>query len=147
MFKLGGVIPALVTPFTDDGKKVDEERLRRLISHLMGLGVTGLVPCGTTGEFQNISEQERRHVVEIAIDEANGRIPVISGTVASGTDLAIEKTKHAKDAGADAVVIVTPYYHKPANRGLYEHYRKIAEAVDIPIVLYNIPQATGVTLP
>jgi len=141
------VIPALVTPFTDDGKKVDEERLRRLISHLMGLGVTGLVPCGTTGEFQNISEQERRHVVEIAIDEANGRIPVIAGTGASGTDLAIEKTKHAKDAGADAVVIVTPYYHKPANRGLYEHYRKIAEAVDIPIVLYNIPQATGVTLP
>jgi 4-hydroxy-tetrahydrodipicolinate synthase len=147
LFKLGGVIPALVTPFTDDGKKVDEERLRRLISHLMGLGVTGLVPCGTTGEFQNISEQERRHVVEIAIDEANGRIPVIAGTGASGTDLAIEKTKHAKDAGADAVVIVTPYYHKPANRGLYEHYRKIAEAVDIPIVLYNIPQATGVTLP
>ena len=141
------MIPALVTPFTDDGKKVDEERLRRLISHLMGLGVTGLVPCGTTGEFQNISEQERRHVVEIAIDEANGRIPVIAGTGASGTDLAIEKTKHAKDAGADAVVIVTPYYHKPANRGLYEHYRKIAEAVDIPIVLYNIPQATGVTLP
>ena len=141
------MIPALVTPFTDDGKKVDEERFRRLISHLMGLGVTGLVPCGTTGEFQNISEQERRHVVEIAIDEANGRIPVIAGTGASGTDLAIEKTKHAKDAGADAVVIVTPYYHKPANRGLYEHYRKIAEAVDIPIVLYNIPQATGVTLP
>ena len=147
MFKLGGVIPALVTPFTDDGKNVDEERFRGLISHLMSLGVTGLVPCGTTGEFQNLSEPERRRAVEIAIDEANGRIPVIAGTGASGTDLAIEKTKHAKDAGADAAIIVTPYYHKPANRGLYEHYRKIAEAVDIPIVLYNIPQATGVTLP
>ena len=95
MFKLGGVIPALVTPFTDDGKNVDEERLRRLISHLMSLGVTGLVPCGTTGEFQNLSEPERRRVVEVAIDEANGRIPVIAGTGASGTDLAIEKTKHA----------------------------------------------------
>jgi len=140
-------MPALVTPFTDDGKNVDEERLRRLISHLMGLGVTGLVPCGTTGEFQNLSEQERKHVVEITIDESNGRIPVIAGTGASGTDLAIEKTKHAKDAGADAAIIVTPYYHKPANRGLYEHYRRIAEAVDIPIVLYNIPQATGVLLP
>jgi len=147
LFKLSGVIPALVTPFTDDGKNVDEERFRRLISHLMGLGVTGLVPCGTTGEFQNLSEPERRRVVEIAIDEANGRTPVIAGTGASGTDLAIEKTKHAKDAGADAAIIVTPYYHKPANRGLYEHYRRIAEAVDIPIVLYNIPQATGVQLP
>ncbi len=147
MFKLGGVIPALVTPFTDDGKNIDEERFRRLIGHVMSLGVTGLVPCGTTGEFQNLSEQERRRVVEIAIDEANGRIPVIAGTGASGTDLAIEKTKHAKDAGADAAIIVTPYYHKPANRGLYEHYRRIAEAVDIPIVLYNIPQATGVPLP
>jgi 4-hydroxy-tetrahydrodipicolinate synthase len=147
LFKLGGVIPALVTPFTDDGKNVDEERFRRLISHLISLGVTGLVPCGTTGEFQNLSEPERRRVVEIAIDEANGRIPVIAGTGASGTDLAIEKTKHAKDAGADAAIIVTPYYHKPANRGLYEHYRKITEAVDIPIVLYNIPQATGVALP
>jgi 4-hydroxy-tetrahydrodipicolinate synthase len=147
LFKLSGVIPALVTPFTDDGKNVDEERFRRLISHLLDLGVTGLVPCGTTGEFQNLSEQERRRVVEIAIDEANGRVPVIAGTGASGTDLAIEKTKHAKDAGADAAIIVTPYYNKPANRGLYEHYRRIAEAVDIPIVPYNIPQVTGVSLP
>ena len=147
MFKLGGVIPALVTPFTDDGNSVDEERLRRLIGHLIDLGVTGLVPCGTTGEFQNLSEQERRRVVEVTVDEANGRVPVIAGTGSSGTDLAIEKTRHAKDVGADAAIIVTPYYHKPANRGLYEHYRRIAEAVDIPIVLYNIPQVTGVPLP
>jgi len=147
LFKLGGVIPAMVTPFTDDAKSVDEERLRLLVSHLIGLGVTGLVPCGTTGEFQNLSEQERRHVIEVTIDEANGRVPVIAGAGSSGTDLAIEKVKHAKDVGADAAIIVTPYYHKPANRGLYEHYRQIAEAVDIPIVLYNIPQATGVSLP
>ena len=113
MFKLGGVIPALVTPFTDDGKNIDEERSRRLIRHVMSLGVTGLVPCGTTGEFQNLSEQERRRVVEIAIDEAKGRIPVIAGTGASGTDLAIEKTTHAKDAGADAAIIVTPYFTNP----------------------------------
>jgi 4-hydroxy-tetrahydrodipicolinate synthase len=147
LFKLGGVMPALVTPFTDDGKSVDEERLRRLIGHLIDLGVNGLVPCGTTGEFQNLSEQERRRVVEVTIDEANGRVPVIAGAGSSGTDLAIEKTRHAKDAGADAAIIVTPYYHKPANRGLYEHFRRIAEAVDIPIVVYNIPQATGVSLP
>lgn len=147
MFKLGGVIPALVTPFADDGRSVDEERLRHLISHLIDLGVTGLVPCGTTGEFQNLSEQERRRVVEVTVDEANGRVPVIAGTSSSGTELTIEKTRHAKDVGADAAIIVTPYYHKPSNRGLYEHYRRIAEAVDIPIVLYNIPQATGVSLP
>lgn len=86
---------ALVTPFTDDGRNVDEERLRHLINHLIDLGVTGLVPCGTTGEFQNLSEEERRRVVEAAVDEANGRVPVIAGTGASGTDLAIEKARHA----------------------------------------------------
>jgi 4-hydroxy-tetrahydrodipicolinate synthase len=137
----------MVTPFTDDGKSVDEERLRNLVNHLIDLGVTGLVPCGTTGEFQNLSEQERRRVIEVTIDEADDRVPVIAGTGWSGTDLAIEKAKHAKDVGADAAIIVTPYYHKPANRGIYEHYRQIAEAVDIPIILYNIPQATGVSLP
>lgn len=147
MFKLGGVIPALVTPFTDDGKSVDEQRLRHLINHLIDLGVTGVVPCGTTGEFQNLSEQERRRAVEVTVDAANGRVPVIAGTGSSGTGLTIEKTRHAKDVGADAAIIVTPYYHKPTNRGLYEHYRMIAEAVDIPIVIYNIPQVTGVTMP
>ncbi len=147
MFKLGGVIPALVTPFTDDGKSVDEQRLRNLINHVIDLGVTGLVPCGTTGEFQNLSEQERRRVIEITVDAANGRVPVIAGTGSSGTELAIEQTRHAKSVGADAAIIVTPYYHKPSNRGIYEHYRRIAETVDIPIVLYNIPQATGVPLP
>lgn len=140
-------MPALVTPFTDDGRSVDEERFRRLIGHLIDLGVTGLVPCGTTGEFQNLSEQERKRAVEVAVDEANHRVPVIAGSGASGTDLAIEKARHAKDVGADAAIVVTPYYHKPTNRGLYEHFRKIAEAVDIPIVVYNIPQATGVSLP
>jgi len=147
LFKLGGVLPALVTPFTDDGRNVDEERLRHLINHVIDLGVTGLVPCGTTGEFQNLSEQERRRVIEVTVDEANGRVPVIAGTGSSGTYLTIEQTKHAKDVGADAAIIVTPYYHKPANRGLYEHFRQIAETVDIPIVIYNIPQATGVSLP
>jgi len=147
LFKLGGVNPALVTPFTDDGRSVDEERLRGLIRYLIDQGVTGLVPCGSTGEFQNLTEEERRHVIEVTIDEADGHVPVIAGTGSSGTKLTIEQTKHAKDAGADAAIIVTPYYHKPSNRGLYEHYRLIAESVDIPIVLYNIPQATGVSLP
>ncbi|MCW4032195.1 MAG: 4-hydroxy-tetrahydrodipicolinate synthase [Candidatus Bathyarchaeota archaeon] len=147
MFKPKGVMPALVTPFTDNGKKVDEERLRNLVDYAIEKGSTGLVPCGTTGEFQNISINERKKVIEIVIDQANGKIPVVAATGHSSTDIAIEMTKHAKNAGAEAALVVTPYYHKPTNRGIFEHFRCIAEGVDIPIVLYNIPQVTGVNLP
>jgi len=146
-FKPTGIMPALVTPFTDDAKEIDEGRLRRLVNYVIAKGATGVVPCGTTGEFQNLSFEERKKVVEIVIDEVKGRVPVIAGTGCSGTDLTIEITRHAKEAGAQAALIVTPYYHKPTNRGIYEHYRSVAEAVDIPIILYNIPQVTGVTLP
>lgn len=147
MFRLSGVIPAIVTPFTDDGKQVDEERLRALVRYVLEKGATGVVPCGTTGEFQNLSIEERRLVSKIVIDEAKGRVPVIVGTGCSSTDLTVEMTRFAKDAGADAALIVTPYYHKPTARGIYEHFRVVAEAVDLPIVLYNIPQVTGVQLP
>ncbi len=146
VFKPEGVMPALVTPFTDDGNDVDELRLRRLVDYVIEQGVSALVPCGTTGEFQNLSLGERKKVVEVVVDQANGRVPVIAGTGSSGTKLAIEATKHAKDAGAAAALVVTPYYHKPTDRGIYEHYRCLAEAVDLPIILYNIPQATGVNL-
>ena len=147
MFRPSGVIPALVTPFTDDGKQVDEERLRALVRYVLEKGATGVVPCGTTGEFQNLTVEERKLVSKIVIEEVKGRVPVIVGTGCSSTDLTVEMTKHAKDAGADAALIVTPYYHKPALRGIYEHYRIVAETVDLPIMLYNIPQVTGVQLP
>ncbi len=139
-------MPALVTPFTDDGDRLDEDRLRRLVDYVIERGVSALVPCGTTGEFQNLSLDERKKAIEVVVDQANGRVPVIAGTGHSSTKLAISLTRHAKEAGADAAIVVTPYYHKPMDRGIYEHFRSLAEAVDLPIVLYNIPQATGVSL-
>jgi len=147
MFKPEGILPALVTPFTDDGKAVDEERLRTLVNHCLKLGVHGVVPCGTTGEFVNMTIEERKHVIKIVIDEVNGRVPVVAGTGASGTAEAVEMTRYAKDTGAAAALIVTPFYLKPADRGIYEHYETIANSVDLPIILYNIPQCTGLPLP
>ena len=147
MFKPEGIFPALVTPFTDDGKIIDEERLRILVNHCIELGVHGVVPCGTTGEFVNLSTEEKKKVIKTVIDEVNGRVPVIAGTGASGTRETVEMTKYAKDAGATAALIVTPFYLKPADRGIYEHYNTIATEVDLPIILYNIPQCTGLSLP
>jgi len=147
MFKPEGILPALVTPFTDDGKAVDEERLRALVSHCIELGVYGVVPCGTTGEFVNLTTEEKKQVIDIVMDEVKGKVSVVVGTGASGTDQALEMTKYAKDAGADAALIVTPFYLKPKDRGIYQHYHTIASEVDLPIILYNIPQCTGVQLP
>jgi 4-hydroxy-tetrahydrodipicolinate synthase len=146
MFKPEGILPALVTPFTDDEKVVDEERMRALVRKCIELGVHGVVPCGTTGEFVNLTMEEKKRVIDIVIDEVNGKVPVVAGTGASGTDQALEMTKYAKDAGADAALIVTPFYLKPTNRGIYEHYFTIASKVDLPIILYNIPQCTDVQL-
>ena len=146
MVKLEGIMPALVTPFTADGKAVDEEKLRFLVSHCLEVGVHGVVPCGTTGEFTNMTTEEKKRVIKIVMDEVNGKIPVVAGTGASGTEQAVEMTKYAKDVGADAALVVTPFYLKPADRGIYEHYATVAAAVDLPIVLYNIPQCTGVSL-
>ena len=139
-------MPALVTPFTDDGKSVSEERLRALVSRCIELGVHGVVPCGTTGEFVNLTIEEKKRVIDVVIDEVNDRVSVVAGTGASGTDQAVEMTRYAKDAGADAALIVTPFYLKPKDRGIYEHYHTIASEVDLPIILYNIPQCTGVPL-
>ncbi|MCK4669495.1 4-hydroxy-tetrahydrodipicolinate synthase [Candidatus Bathyarchaeota archaeon] len=147
MFKPEGILPALVTPFTDDGKAVDEERLRALVRHCIELGVHGVVPCGTTGEFVNLTKEEKKQVIDIVMDEVNSKVSVVVGTGASGTDQALEMTKYAKDAGADAALIVTPFYLKPKDRGIYQHYHTIASEVDLPIILYNIPQCTGVQLP
>jgi len=147
MYKPEGILPALVTPFTDDGKAVDEPRLRSLVDHCIKLGVHGVVPCGTTGEFVNLTDEEKRRVIKIVVDEVNGRVPVIAGTGASGTDQAVKMTRYAKDIGVTAALIVTPFYLKPADRGIYEHYYTIANEVDLPIILYNIPQCTGLPLP
>jgi len=141
-----GVMPAMVTPFNKD-ESINEEQLRNLVNYFIDQGVTGLVPCGTTGEFVNMTFEERLKVIEIVVDETNGRVPVIAGTGETGTRMVIDASKAATDLGADAVIIVTPYYLKPKAKGLYDHYFTIAEKTDIPIVLYNIPVCTGVELP
>lgn len=146
-FNLQGVIPAVVTPF-DKHEEFDEQAFRNLINWLIEKGITGIVPCGTTGEFSLMSQQERAKVIEVCVDEVNGRIPVIAGTGDTSTKLVIEATRHAKDVGADAAIIVNPYYMKPkGGKGIYDHYISIAEAVDFPIVVYNIPSATNQYIP
>lgn len=146
MFKPKGILPALVTPFTDNGKGLSEDRLRNLVNRCIELGVSGVVPCGTTGEFVNLTVDEKKRLIDIVVDEVNGRVAVVAGTGASGTVQALEMTRYAKDAGADAALVVTPFYLKPTDRGIYEHFYTIATEVDLPVILYNIPQCTGVWL-
>jgi 4-hydroxy-tetrahydrodipicolinate synthase len=141
MFK--GVFPAIITPFKEDFS-LDEEGLRRNIEFLSGAGVAGIVPCGTTGESATLSFEEHKQVVEIAVDCS--KVPVIAGTGSNNTREAVELTKHAADAGADAALLITPYYNKPNDRGMFEHYKTIAEKCNIPIILYNVPKRTGIDL-
>jgi 4-hydroxy-tetrahydrodipicolinate synthase len=135
--KIKGSMPALITPMKDG--KVDEKAFRKLVSWQIAEGSHGLVPCGTTGESPTLSHEEHRRVVEICVDEAAGRVPVVAGAGSNATEEAIALTKHAKAVGADAVLSVTGYYNKPTQEGLYRHFATLAEAVDIPILLYNIP--------
>jgi 4-hydroxy-tetrahydrodipicolinate synthase len=139
-------MPALVTPFTYDQRTVDEEKLRFLVNHCIENGVHGVVACGTTGEFTSLTTEERKRAVKIVVDEVNGKVPVIAGTGASATQQALELTKYAKDTGVQAALIVTPYYLKVSDRSIYDHYSTITSAVDLPIILYNIPQCTGNSL-
>lgn len=132
-----GSIPALITPLR--GGKVDEAAFRKLVSWQIAEGSNGLVPCGTTGESPTLSHEEHMRVVELCVEEANGRVPVIAGAGSNSTEEAIALTRHAKKVGADAVLSVTGYYNKPSQEGLYRHFAAIAEAVDLPILLYNIP--------
>ncbi|MCJ7444018.1 MAG: 4-hydroxy-tetrahydrodipicolinate synthase [Methanotrichaceae archaeon] len=138
-----GVFPAIITPFQDDNS-LDEEGLKRNLEFLQGTGISGIVPCGTTGESATLSFEEHKKVIEIALDCS--KIPVIAGTGSNNTREAIELTNHAADAGADAALLITPYYNKPNDSGLFEHFRIIAEKCDIPIILYNVPKRTGVDL-
>ena len=135
MFK--GSLVALITPFRNG--KVDEKAFQDLVEWHVREGTHGLVPCGTTGESPTLSHDEHKRVVELCIEAARKRIPVIAGTGSNSTDEAIELTRHAKNAGADGALIVTPYYNKPTQEGLYQHYKAIGEAVAIPIMVYNIP--------
>jgi 4-hydroxy-tetrahydrodipicolinate synthase len=141
-FNLEGIYPALVTPFKND-TDVDEKALRQLVNFVIDEGVTGVMPCGTTGEFVYMSKEERKKTVEMVVDEVKGRVPVIAGTGASSTLEAIELTKHAEKAGADAALVVSPYYLRPADKGDFQHFYELTQATTIPIVLYNIPQCTG----
>ena len=141
MFK--GVFPAIITPFLKD-ESLDEEGLKRNIEYLSKTGIAGIVPCGTTGESATLTFDEHKRVVEIAVEAS--KVPVIAGTGSNNTREALELTRHAAKAGADAALLITPYYNKPNDRGMYEHFKNIAEKSDIPIVLYNVPKRTGIDL-
>jgi len=132
-----GSFTALVTPFTNGG--VDEKAYRSLVAWQISEGTNGLVPVGTTGESPTLSHEEHKHVVEWCIAEARGRVPVIAGAGSNSTREAIELAQHAEEAGADAVLVVTPYYNKPTQQGLYRHFEAINDAIGIPIIIYNIP--------
>jgi 4-hydroxy-tetrahydrodipicolinate synthase len=140
-----GSIVALVTPFDTKGR-VDERRLAELVDWHVAQGTTGVVPCGTTGESATLTPAEHDRVVEITVEAAAGRIQVIAGTGSNATAEALEFTRHARDAGADGALLITPYYNKPTQEGLYQHFARIAKAVDIPQVLYNVPSRTSVNM-
>jgi len=142
--KFKGSMVALVTPFKDG--KIDEGALKKLVEFQIKNGTSALVPCGTTGESATLSYEEHDRVIGLTIQFARGRVPVIAGTGSNSTDEAIALTKHAKKAGADASLQVNPYYNRPTQKGLYLHFKAIAEAVDIPIILYNIASRTGVNV-
>jgi 4-hydroxy-tetrahydrodipicolinate synthase len=139
-----GSIVAIVTPFRNDA--IDEERLRELVEFQITNGTDGIVPCGTTGEASTLDYDEHDRVIEIVVQQANKRVPVIAGTGSNSTREAIEMTAHARKLGADGALLVTPYYNKPSQEGLYRHYKAVAEAVALPQILYNVPGRTGVNL-
>jgi len=140
-----GSLVAMITPFTKSGK-IDEKGIHELVEFHIKNGTDGIVPCGTTGESPTLSHEEHKKVVEITINAVAGRIPVIAGTGSNSTWEAMDLTSHAKEAGADGALIVVPYYNKPTQKGLYMHYKEIAENIDIPIIVYNVPSRTGVNL-
>jgi 4-hydroxy-tetrahydrodipicolinate synthase len=139
-----GSIVAIVTPFKND--KVDEKKFRDLIEFQIKNGSSGIVPCGTTGESATLSFQEHERVIEIAIEQVKKRVPVIAGTGSNSTQEAIMLTQHAAKSGADASLQVSPYYNRPTQKGLYEHFKAVADVAGIPIILYNIASRTGVNI-
>jgi 4-hydroxy-tetrahydrodipicolinate synthase len=144
-WQLEGTFTALVTPFTADGT-IDWAALVRLVEFQIAEGVEGLVPVGSTGESATLEFDERVEVIARVVEYANGRVPVIAGTGTNDTRTTIALTRKAKEVGADAALLVCPYYNKPTQQGLYEHFRAVAEAVDLPLVLYNVPGRTAVNM-
>ena len=141
---LKGSIVALITPFKDDN--LDENTYRKLIDYHLKNGTNGIVPGGTTGESPTLSHSEHKKIIEIAVKECNGKIPVIAGTGSNSTDEAVELSQFAEKAGSDALLVVTPYYNKPTQEGLYQHYKKINDSVSIPIIIYNIPSRSVIDM-
>ena len=139
-----GSIVALVTPFKNG--VVDESALAGLVEFHLRAGTHGIVPCGTTGESATLTDVEHRRVIEVVVEAAARRVPVIAGSGSNNTEEAIALTRHAKKAGADGALLISPYYNKPTQEGLYQHYRAIARSVDLPLLLYNIPSRTGVNI-
>ncbi|HEY2750047.1 4-hydroxy-tetrahydrodipicolinate synthase [Phenylobacterium sp.] len=139
-----GVLPALVTPFRNGA--VDEDAFVRLVERQIAGGVHGLVPVGTTGETATLSHDEHRQVVELCVKTAAGRVPVVAGAGSNATDEAIELVRHAKQVGAAAALVVTPYYNRPSQEGLYAHFAAINEAVQLPVLVYNVPSRTSVDI-
>ena len=140
-----GSMVAIVTPFTDEGK-FDEAKYRELIDFQIENGTDAIIPCGTTGESATLEPREHLEVIRTCIDQVNKRVPVVAGTGANSTSEAIELSKEAKGLGADGLLLVCPYYNKPSQEGIFRHYKAIAEAVDLPQVLYNVPGRTGVNM-
>jgi len=132
-----GSITALVTPFTQDG--LDEQAFRDHVDWQIASGIHGLVPCGTTGESATLTHEEHKQVIRLCVDVADGRVPVIAGAGSNETRVSIEYAQVAKDCGADAALVVAPYYNKPSQEGIFQHFKAISDAVDIPIIVYNIP--------
>lgn len=133
-----GAITALITPFNTDGS-IDEKAYQRFIEWQIDQGIDGLVPCGTTGESPTLNHKDHNRVIDLCTEVAHGKVPVIAGAGSNSTDEAISLAKHAKKAQADAILVATPYYNKPNQEGLYQHFKAINDSVDIPIILYNIP--------
>ncbi len=144
-FNFRGLATALVTPF-NKSEEVDYETLKNLVEWQIQNGVDAIVPVGTTGESATLTEEEHYRVIETVIQQANGRITIIAGAGSNSTRESVELAKHAKELGADAILSITPYYNKPTQQGLYAHFAEIANAVDIPIVMYNVPGRTGVNM-
>jgi 4-hydroxy-tetrahydrodipicolinate synthase len=141
MGKFRGAFVAIVTPFIDG--QLDEQGLVDLIEFHIANGTHGIVPCGTTGESATMSHDEHHRVVELTVKTVNGRVPVVAGSGSNSTAEAIELTRYAKEAGVDGVLMVSPYYNRPSQEGLYQHFKAVAETVDVPIILYNVPSRTS----
>ena len=141
---LKGSIVALITPFKNDS--LDEDTYRKLIDYHLKNGTNGVVPGGTTGESPTLSHSEHKKIIQIAVKECKGKIPIVAGTGSNSTDEAIDLSRYAEKAGSDALLVVTPYYNKPTQEGLYQHYKKINDNVGIPIIIYNIPSRSVIDM-